>query len=70
MSSETHQHQLLTRYSQGETSTMQVRGALGDISFGELLMKMGAEGLPLPVTPVQGREGVVRRLREVLFPRS
>ncbi|SDC93586.1 hypothetical protein SAMN05444678_10739 [Sphingomonas sp. YR710] len=49
---------------------MQVRGALGDISFGELLMKMGAEGLPLPVTPIQGREGVVRRLREVLFPRS
>jgi hypothetical protein len=49
---------------------MQVRGALGDISFGELLMKMGAEGLPLPVTPVEGREGVVQRLREVLFPWS
>lgn len=48
---------------------MQVRGALGDITFGELLMKMGGEGLPLPVTPARGREGVVKRLREALFPR-
>lgn len=70
MSMETDQHQLLTRYSQGEVSAMQVRGALGDITFGELLMKMGAEGLPLPVAPVEGREGIVQRLREVLFRRS
>ena len=58
---------LLTRFSRGEVSAMQVRGLLGDITFGDLLMRLGTHGLPLPRTPLEGREDVIRRLRAALF---
>jgi hypothetical protein len=69
MSRELTQHQLedLRRYSRGEVSAIDVRRRLGGATYGEVLLLLGAEGLPLPRAPEHGREQRLELARRWLF---
>lgn len=59
---------LISSYSSGAASAVDVRRALGDVTFGDLLMLLGEAGLCLPASPVEGREADLARAREWMFP--
>lgn len=58
----------LAAYSRGEMSAIELRRRLGDATFGEVLERLGAAGLPLPRAPVAGREAELARARAWMFP--
>ena len=64
------QKQALTAYSRCEMTALELRGRLGDATYGEVLRLLGEAGLPLPQAPVKGREDQIRRAREWMFPKS
>jgi len=67
---ELNQSQLeaLRGYSDGRITAMELRRRLGGATYGEILMLLGAQNLPLPRAPQQGREGQLERARRWLFP--
>ena len=61
---------LLTRYSHGAISAIELRRRLGNASYGDVLIELAALGLPLPRASQAGREGRIARARELLFPKA
>jgi len=50
-------------------SAIELRRRLGGATFGEVLERLSAEGLPLPRAPERGREAQIARARTWMFPR-
>jgi hypothetical protein len=61
--------QLLRRFSRAEISAVELRRALGDISFADVIIELAALDLPLPRASETGRESQIARAKE-LFSRS
>ncbi len=62
--------ELLARYSRAEISAIQLRRALGGISYGDVLTQMARHGLPLPQPVNEDSRQRIDRAREWLFPRA
>lgn len=60
---------LLERYSHAEISAMELRRALGDISFADVIIELAQRNLSLPRASQVGREKQIARAEELLFPR-
>lgn len=63
-------NQLLERYSRAEISATELRYALDDISFADVIIELAQRNLPLPRAAQAGREQKIARARELLFPRA
>ncbi len=61
---------LLSRYSQGQISIVELRRALGGPSFADVLIELAKRDLPLPRAPVVGREDRIAAARALLFPKA
>jgi hypothetical protein len=61
---------LLKRYSQGRIPAIELRRALGGISFGDVLIALAERDLPLPRAPEAGREHRIAAARALLFPKA
>ena len=61
---------LLKRYSEGLISQIELRRALGGITFADVLIELANRNLPLPRAPEAGREQRIAAARAVLFPRA
>jgi ABC-type polar amino acid transport system ATPase subunit len=59
---------LLERYSRAEISAMELRRALGGITFGDVLIALAKHDLPLPRALQAGREQRIAEARALLFP--
>jgi hypothetical protein len=46
---------LLRRYSEGRISAIELRRAIGGITFGDVLIELAKRDLPLPRAPEAGR---------------
>jgi hypothetical protein len=60
--------QALRDYSGGRMSAIELRRRLGDATYGEVLMRLGAAGLPLPCVSTPDREARLARARAWMFP--
>ncbi len=58
----------LAAFSRGEMSALELRRRLGAASYGEVLRRLGEQGLSLPRAPTAGRETDLARARACLFP--
>lgn len=58
----------LRAYSRGEMSAIELRRRLGEATYAEVLIRLGALDLPLPRAPTAGREADIARARAWLFP--
>jgi hypothetical protein len=58
----------LQAFSQGEMSALELRRRLRGATYGEVLILLAEEGLPLPRAPVAGREEQIRRAHAWMFP--
>lgn len=58
----------LQAYSSGRMTALELRRRLGDASYGDILLFLSEEDLPLPHAPVEGREEQIERARAWLFP--
>lgn len=66
--SELNEQTIIARYARGQITALEARRRLGNITYGELLRLLADAGLPLPRTPVSGREATLARARQWLFP--
>ena len=60
--------QALEAYSRGDMTALELRRRLGDATYGEVLLLLSEEDLPLPRAPVAGREDQIDRARAWMFP--
>jgi len=60
--------QALEAYSRGTMTAIELRRRLGDATYGDVLLLLSEEELPLPRAPVAGREGDIERARAWMFP--
>ena len=51
-------------------TALDLRRRLAGAPYGDLLRLLGAENLPLPRTPVAGREAQIAQARAWMFPRN
>jgi hypothetical protein len=65
---EAEKSRLLERYSHARISSVEVRRALGGITFGDLLVELAKRDLPLPRASRAGREERIAKARVLLFP--
>ena len=61
---------LLTRYSEGRISAIELRCALGRITYGDVLTQLAEHSLPLPRAPEAGRQERIAAARALLFPKA
>ena len=61
---------LLKRYSEGQISAIELRRALGGITFGDVLIELAKRELPLPRAPEAGRHQHIAAARALLFPKA
>jgi hypothetical protein len=61
---------LLKRYSEGRISAIELRRALGGVTFGDMLIELAKRDLPLPRAPEAGREQRIAIARAWLFPKA
>ncbi len=61
---------LLRRYSEARISAIELRRALGGISYGDVLIELAKRDLPLPRAPEAGREERIAAARDWLFPKA
>ena len=61
---------LLKRYSKAYISVVELRRALGGITFGDVLIELAKRDLPLPRAPEAGRQQRIAAARAVLFPKA
>ena len=59
---------LLVKYANAEISAMQLRRALGGVTYGDVLVLLAARNLKLPRTPQADSEERIARARAILFP--
>ena len=62
--------ELLERYSAARISAVELRRALGGITFGDVLIELARHDLPLPRAPEAGREQRIAAARALLFPKA
>lgn len=62
--------QALEAYSRGDMTAIELRRRLGDASYGDILLLLSEQDLPLPRAPVAGREEQIERARAWMFPRN
>ena len=67
---ETERAELLKRYSEARISAIELRRALGGITFGDVLIELAKRDLPLPRAPEAGREQRIAAARALLFPKA
>ena len=65
---EAEKYGLLERYAHATISAMEVRRALGGITFGDLLVELVKRDLPLPSASQAGRDERIAEARALLFP--
>jgi hypothetical protein len=61
---------LLKRYSEGRISATELRGALGGITYGDVLIELAKYRLALPRAPEAGRQERIAAARALLFPKA
>lgn len=61
---------LFRRYSKARISASELRGALGGITFGDVLVELAKRDLPLPRAPETDRQERIAAARALLFPES
>lgn len=61
---------LLKRYSDARISAVELRRALGGITFGDVLAELAKRDLPLPRAPEAGRQQRIAAARSLLFPKD
>jgi hypothetical protein len=61
---------LLKRYSEAHISAVELRRALGGITFGDVLTGLAKRDLPLPRAPEAGRQQRIAAARRLLFPKD
>jgi hypothetical protein len=61
---------LLKRYSKAYISVIELRRALGGITFGDVLTELAKRDLPLPRASEAGRQQRIAAARAVLFPKA
>ena len=61
---------LFSRYSEGQISAIELRRALGGITFGDVLIELANRNLPLPRAPEAGRQERIAAARTLLFPKA
>lgn len=61
---------LLKSYSEARMSAIELRRALGGITFGDVLTELAKHDLPLPRAPETGREEQIARARRWMFPKQ
>ncbi len=61
---------LLKRYSEGQISAIELRRALGGITFGDVLIELAKRELQLPRAPEAGRQQRIAAARALLFPKA
>lgn len=66
---ETEETALLTKYSRAEISAVELRRALGGITYGDVLIALAHHNLTLPHVPQPGSKERIARARAALFPR-
>jgi hypothetical protein len=59
---------LLGQYSRAEISAIELRRALGGITYGDVLIELANHNLTLPHRPQAGSKERIARARAVLFP--
>ena len=69
MMTTTESHALLTRFSQGKVSAIEVRKFLGGVTYGDLFQMLADARLTLPRPSSVGREDQLARARAWMFPR-
>jgi hypothetical protein len=60
---------LLERYSRADISAVELRRALGGITFADVLIELAKHDLPLPRASQAGRGQRIAEARALLFPR-
>jgi hypothetical protein len=60
---------LLSRYSRAEISAIELRRALGGVTYGDVLIELARRDLPLPRASQVGREQAIAAARALLFHR-
>ncbi len=61
---------LLKGYSEGQISAIELRRALGGITFGDVLIELAKRDLKLPRAPEAGRQQRIAAARALLFPKA
>lgn len=61
---------LLKLYSKAYISVVELRRALGGITFGDVLIELAKRDLPLPRAPEAGCQQRIAAARAVLFPKA
>ena len=67
---ETDKSALLERYSRNDISAIELRRALGGLTFGDVLIELAKRDLPLPRAHIAGREHRIAEARALLFPHA
>jgi hypothetical protein len=67
---ENERKDLLRRYSEGHISAIELRRALGGITFGDVLIELARHDLPLPRAPEAGRQERIAAARALLFSKA
>ena len=61
---------LLKRYSDGQISAIELRRALGGVTFSDVLIELARHELQLPRAPETGRRQRIAAARALLFPKA
>ena len=62
--------QALEAYSRGDMTAIELRRRLDGASYGDILLLLSEQDLPLPRAPIAGREEQIARARAWMFPRN
>jgi len=62
--------QALRDFSAGRMTALELRRRLNGATFGDVLILLGAEDLPLPRASTVGREARIERARAWMFPKN
>ena len=64
-----NQKEALEAFSRGEMTALDLRRRLGEVTYGDVLLMLSEEELPLPRAPEAGREEQIACARAWMFPK-